>query len=240
MTQTLIGKHVLIIGGSSGLGLALARLAAEADARVTIAGRSADKAAAAVRGLGEKARTAVVDISDPDAVRGLIKGMPTLDHLVTTAAELAFAPLGKITDAQIDRGLRSKVWGPFAAAQAAAGKLRAAGSITFFSGAAAYKPGPGTALVATVNAALEGLAKALAVELAPVRVNVVSPGVVDTPVWAGMSPGQRKAMFDQLAASLPVRRIGTAEEVAAAAMAVITNGFITGTVIHVDGGARLA
>ena len=235
-----MGQRILIIGGSSGIGLALARQARAAGAEVTIAGRSVEKLAAAVRDLGEGVRTATVDIGAPDSVRTTLATIGKLDHLVTTAAELAFAPFVKLTAAQVERGLRSKVMGSFFAAQAAAPRLRAGGSITFFSGAAAYKPGPGTALVATANAALEGLAKALAVELAPIRVNVVSPGVVDTPVWAGLTPAQRKAMFEHTAARLPARRIGTADDIAAAALAVMLNPFITGTVVHVDGGARLA
>ena len=240
MTISLTGRRILIIGGSSGIGLELARQAHAAGAEVTIAGRSAEKLASAVRGLGGSARSAVVDIGEPETVRAALGRIGELDHLVTTAADLAFAPFARLTAAQVERGLRSKVVGAFFAAQAAASHLRVGGSITFFSGAAAYKPGPGTALVATANAALEGLAKALAVELAPIRVNVISPGLVDTPVWAGLTAAQRKAMFEQTAARLPARRIGTAPDVAAAALAVMLNPFITGTVLHVDGGARLA
>lgn len=236
----LDGQRMLIIGGSSGIGLGVARAALAAGAAVTIVGRTRDKLAAARAELDGKPDTVQADAGDVAAVQGLVRELGELDHLVTTAAELAFAPFAKLGPEQVERGLRSKIWAPFFAAQAAAERMRRGGSITFFSGAAAYRPGPGTVLVATVNAALEGLAKALAVELAPIRVNVVSPGVVDTPVWAGMPADQRKGMFDQVAARLPARRIGTVDDLAAAVMYAATNGFVTGTVLHVDGGARLA
>lgn len=104
---------------------------------------------------------------------------------------------------------------------------------------AAAKPVDGLSAYAAVNGAVESLCRSLAVELAPLRVNAVSPGIVDTPAYAGMSPTERKRMFDALAARLPARRIGRPEDVAAAVISLMKNGYVTGSVVHVDGGHRL-
>jgi NAD(P)-dependent dehydrogenase (short-subunit alcohol dehydrogenase family) len=135
--------------------------------------------------------------------------------------------------------LASKFWGPFFASRSAAPLLRDGGSITFFSGLAADRPDSGTSIVSAVNAGLEGFARALAVELAPVRVNCVSPGVTDTAGWNFMPEDEREKLFTQLREKLPARRIGAPVDLAEAALAVMTNRYISGSVLHCDGGARL-
>jgi NAD(P)-dependent dehydrogenase (short-subunit alcohol dehydrogenase family) len=133
----------------------------------------------------------------------------------------------------------SKFWGQYHAAKYGAPKIRPGGSITFFSGIWSLRPIPRASVVAAINSAIEGLGRALAVELAPIRVNVVSPGVVDTPLYGGMSPDKREAMFKQVAASIPAKRIGKAEEIAQTILYLMTNGYTTGSTLCVDGGTTL-
>lgn len=238
--MTLANKHVLIIGGSSGMGLGLAERALRDGARVTIAGRSSEKLATANDSLGNRAETLTFDAGDPAGAEAAYAGIGSVDHVVTTAAALTYAPVTEIPLEAITQMLTSKFWGPLLAARFLAPRIAAGGSLTFFSGLAAYRPGPGTAVVAAVNAGLEGLTKALAVELAPIRVNVLSPGVVETPGWDFMPEADRQAFFEEQSRILPTRYVGTPADVAEAAATLMTNPYITGTVLHVDGGGRLA
>jgi NAD(P)-dependent dehydrogenase (short-subunit alcohol dehydrogenase family) len=236
----LKNRHVVIVGGGSGMGLGLAKAALDLGAEVTIAGRSQDRLDEANQTLGDRARTAAFDAGNADSSQSAYASMGPIDHVVTTAAALTYAPIGDIPLEAVDQMLAGKFWGPFYAARFAAPSIREGGSITFFSGLAAYRPGPGTAVVAAVNAGLEGLAKALAVELAPLRVNVLSPGVVETPGWDFMPEADRRAFFEGQAKSLPARYVGTPADIAEATLGLMTNRDVTGTVLHVDGGGRLA
>lgn len=238
--MTFEDKHIVIIGGSSGIGLGLAQAALDRGAEVTITGRSAEKLAKASATLGGKAALAAFDAGDAREAEPAYASLGPIDHLVTTAAALAYAPIGEISLDDVSEMLSGKFWAPFLAARFAAPKIVAGGSITFFSGLAAYRPGPGTAAVAAVNAGLEGLAKALAVELTPLRVNVLSPGVVETPGWDFLPRTDREAFFASQARSLPTRYVGTPADIAEAALTLMGNRYITGTVLHVDGGGRLA
>jgi len=234
------GKKVVILGGGSGMGLALARKLVAAQAQVVICGRNAAKLQTAVDSLGPQASCLAFDLGSEAQVQGAFETIGAFDHLVSTAAELTFAPVVQLTTAQVQSMLVSKFWGPFYAAKYAAPLLAKDGSITFFSGLAAYRPAPGAAIVASLNAALEGFAMTLALELKPVRVNVVSPGVVETPTWDFLSTQDRQGLFDSVAASLPVGRVGQADDLADAALSMMGNGFINATVLHVDGGGRIA
>ena len=233
-------QRLVVLGGTSGLGLALAELAIAEGASVVVAGNSAVGAEKAKAQLGERAEAIALDIGNEAEVAAAFERIGTLDHLVTTAAKLTYAPLGELSVDAVTAMLASKFWGPFFAARAAAPRLRTGGSITFFSGLAADRPGPGTSVVAAVNAGLEGFARALAVELAPLRVNCVSPGVVATAGWNFMPEADRNALFEHLRSTLPARRIGEPRDLAEAALAVMTNPYVTGTVLHCDGGGHLA
>ncbi len=233
-------QRLVVLGGTSGLGLALAELAIAEGASVVVAGNSAAGAEKAKAQLGERAEAIALDIGNEAEVAAAFERIGTLDHLVTTAAKLTYAPLGELSVDAVTAMLASKFWGPFFAARAAAPRLRTGGSITFFSGLAADRPGPGTSVVAAVNAGLEGFARALAVELAPLRVNCVSPGVVATAGWNFMPEADRNALFEHLRSTLPARRIGEPRDLAEAALAVMTNPYVTGTVLHCDGGGHLA
>ena len=231
-------QKVVIIGGSSGLGLAVGQAAVQAGAEVVLAGRDREKLAAAAGQVGGSAETYAVDIADEAALESLFRSVGPFDHLVTTAATLTYAPLGEFRAEAARAVVDSKLLGPFYAVKQALPFLSQAGSVTFFGGVAATKPGVGQSLVAAVNGGLEALARALAVELAPIRVNTLSPGAVETPSWT-MNDDERRAFFAALRETLPVRRNGTPEDLAQAALFLMTNRFTTGTTLHVDGGTPL-
>jgi NAD(P)-dependent dehydrogenase (short-subunit alcohol dehydrogenase family) len=234
-------ERVLIVGGASGIGRALAAALVAEGAEVTIAGRSAPRLAAAAEALGGAVRTVVADITRESDIERLVGTVGPLDHIVTTAADAAgaYQPVADV-DIGAARGfLDSKVAGPLLLAKHGAPRLRTGGSITFTSGIAAYRPGPGAALVAAANGALPALARALAVELAPVRVNVVSPGWVDTEIWETLAGAAKAERLATMAQRLPAGRVGRPEDIAHAFLVLLRNGFITGTVLHIDGGHRL-
>lgn len=235
---------IVIIGGSSGIGLALARrcLDRAEGHRVVIAGRSGERLEAALTELGHPTRLTAVtaDIADRAELDALFGAAGQLAHLVVTAADLPYGPLATLTTDSMLRAVRSKLLGPLLAAQAAAPRLAVDGSITFTSGIAAYRPGPGGTLTATVNGALESMVRALALELAPVRVNAVSPGWMDTPAWERIAPpAVKSARLADLAARLPGKRNGRPEDVANAIMFLMSDAFVTGTVLHAEGGQLL-
>jgi len=233
---------VVIIGGSSGIGLAVARRCVADGASVVIAGRSPERLAAAGAELGGPGRVTTIpaNIGDQPQVRRLFERVGTLRHLVVTAADLPYGAAVTLTEESIMRAVRSKVLGPFFAAQHAAPRISGGGSITFTSGVAAYRPVPGGALAATVNGALESMVRALALELAPVRVNAVSPGWVDTPVWDQLAtPEAKQARLADMAARLPGRRIGQPDDIANAVGFLIGDDFVTGTVLHAEGAQLL-
>lgn len=234
------GKRVVILGGGSGMGLALAKKVVAAGGQVIIGGRNPEKLSKVAAVLGHDTSYVAFDLGDEAAVKAAFDKIGAFDHLVTTAAELTFAPVADLTTEQVRSMLVSKFWGPFYASKYAAPHLSRDGSVTFFSGLAAYRPAPGAAIVAALNAALEGFAMTLALEIKPVRVNVVSPGVVDTPTWDFLSAEDRQGLFDSVAGALPVGRVGHADDLADAALSLMGNGFINGTVLHVDGGGRIA
>ncbi|TPN82004.1 SDR family oxidoreductase [Mesorhizobium sp. CU2] len=235
--------NILIVGGSSGMGLALARRCLDEGADVVIAGRNAAKLNAAREELGNPAalEMAVVDISREDQVAALFARIGPLDHIVSTAADIegAYRLLPEIELAAAQRVVNSKFFGPLLLAKHGAPRLSPTGSITFVSGIAAYRPAARGSVVAAVNAALEGLVRALAVELAPIRVNAVSPGWVDTPIWEFVAGDRKDDTLAAMAKRLPAGRVGRPQDIADALRFLIGNGFTTGETLHVEGGHRL-
>lgn len=233
---------IVVIGGSSGIGLAVARRSLDDGAAVVIAGRSQQRLDAARADLDRTGLPAgrlsayPVDIGDPAQVSRLFERVGTLSHLVVTAADLPYGPVVSLSEDSMVRAVRSKIIGPLFAAQEAAPRITKPGSITFTSGIAASRPAPGGALAATVNGALESMVLALALELAPIRVNAVSPGWVDTPVWDQLAtPDVKNARMADLAARLPARRLGRPEDIANAVAFLTADNFVTGTVLHAEG-----
>nr|WP_246597981.1 SDR family oxidoreductase [Nocardia tengchongensis] len=177
-----------------------------------------------------------LDLTDEDTVRALAERVGELDYLISLAADHANGPITELDRDAVHRAFDAKVIGPILLAKQFAPRFRAGGAMLLFSGVAAWRPAPGRAVMATTNAAAATLAEALAVELAPLRVNAISPGIVDSGVWDG--PG-KEAFFRSVADRNPARRVGTAADISAAALLALTNPFLTGTTLHVDGGGRL-
>ena len=244
MADTDIAKSkIAIVGGSSGMGLALARRCLDSGAEVIIIGRSEEKLKRAGEALQNPAGLSAIaaDIAREDQVADLFKRIGRLDHIVSTAADIegAYELLPSVDLKAAHRVVESKFYGPLLLAKHGAPQLSANGSITFTSGIAAYRPAARGSVVAAVNAALEGLVRALAVELAPIRVNAVSPGWVDTPIWSFVAGDKKDETLDAMARRLPVGRVGQPDDIADAIAFVMGNGFTTGTVLHVEGGHRL-
>jgi NAD(P)-dependent dehydrogenase (short-subunit alcohol dehydrogenase family) len=230
-------SHILVFGGSSGIGLATARACLARGADVTIASRSAARLAAAATALaaGDRLATQVADIADEAAVARVLAARP-VDHVVISTVDPCYAPIRDLAMARVRALFDAKLFGALHVAKHA--RLPATGSLTVISGIAADRPMPGGAAVTAVNGALNALVRALAGELAPARANALSPGWVDTPAWDAIADKPRR-LADR-ARSLPVGRIGTPDDLAAAVVFLIENGFTTGEVLHVDGGHRIA
>ena len=236
--MALEGERVVVVGGSSGIGLETARLALAAGASVTIAGRSEDRLRRAAADLGGAVRSVVADVTDDGSVKALFDGETRVDHVFLPAGELKPGG-GDVLGADLSALrsiLESRLLGVIHVVRRARPKM-AAGSITLMSGLYANRPAPGAALGAAAVAAIDGMTRALALDLAPIRVNAVAPGLIDTPLWDSFGP-QREAILAQ-ATALPVGRIGRPDEVAAAVLLLMSNGFITGTVLAIDGGGSL-
>jgi NAD(P)-dependent dehydrogenase (short-subunit alcohol dehydrogenase family) len=237
----LQSKHIIVVGGSSGIGLGIARAALAAGGSVTLAARRAQRLEEARVELNGNARVRCIAIDvgrEPDVVR-LFQETGPFDHLVVTAVTTAYGRVEELDLTAAQRVIDSKLLGPLLLCKHGKRYIRPGGSITFTAGINAYRPTPGGAVVAAANGAVVALARTLAVELAPTRVNVVSPGWVDTPVWDSVAGDRKTEMQAAMAARLPVGRIGTVDELADAYLFIMGNTFTTGTVAHVDGGQRL-
>jgi NAD(P)-dependent dehydrogenase (short-subunit alcohol dehydrogenase family) len=237
-----VGTVVMVIGGSSGMGHGVAEAALRDGADVVIVGRSIARLEQTRTELGprDRLRTAVADVSDEGQVRRLFEETGPLDHVVVTAADIAgYHPVQELDLVAARRIIDSKLIGALLVARYAAPGLRPGGSITLTGGIAAERPAPGGSVVAAVNSALVGLTRALALDLAPIRVNVLAPGWVDTPFWDTMAGPRKFAMLDGMAARLPIGRIGRPEDIGQAALYAMGAGYLTGAVLQVDGGQRL-
>jgi NAD(P)-dependent dehydrogenase (short-subunit alcohol dehydrogenase family) len=238
--MALEGKRIVVLGGSSGIGLATAQAAAGEGALVTIASSSRAKIDSALGALASGARGHVLDLADEQAVRALFAELGAFDHLVFTAGEtLLLDTLAKTDVNKARKFFDLRYWGAYLAAKHSCGNIRSGGSIVFTSGIASRRPHAGWALGASICSAMEGLTRALAVELAPIRVNIVSPGVVKSPLWANMAEADRAALYRQMAEKLPVGRVGETEEIAQAFLYLMRQTFGTGQTLIVDGGAVL-
>ncbi|ASV38908.1 dehydrogenase [Pseudomonas sp. NS1(2017)] len=234
MTYSLNGKTVIVIGGSSGIGAAVAKAAAARGAQVVLAGRRL------VSGVDNGLRSEPVDVTDAASLQRLFEAVGHFDHLVYTSGPSVRAKTLIETDlVEAQQNFNVKLWGSLRAIQLALPFLNEHGSISLTSGQLGRKSVAGQFIKTGINAAIEALVKQLAKELAPRRVNAISPGVIDTPAYAGLAEDQRLAMFAKAGGALPVGRVGRAEEVAAGYVLAMENGFMTGAVIDIDGGGLL-
>ncbi len=232
-------QHVAIIGGSSGIGLATAAHLLEKGYRVTITGRDAAKLQGAGQSLTGDIATVTMDAADFAGLAEAFQAIGPVDHLVLAlGGGNGAGPFATVDLADFRKGFEQKTMAHFACAQACLPHLSKQGSITFVSAVSAQAAMPGTAGLGAINAAIAALAPILAVELKPIRVNCVSPGVVDTPWW-DFTAEQREQTFAGFAARTPVGRVGRPEEIAEAIAFLIGNGFTSGHTLICDGGIRL-
>ena len=232
MIQSLQGRTVAVVGGGSGIGAAVAELARSEGATVLAISRTG-AAPAGTRGVA-------ADVGDGDALSAAFASAGRIDHLVYTAGPvLGSVPLTALDDETLPQAFEVKLFGALRAARLALAHLSGDASITLTSGQVSRKHGVGSFVKGSLNAAIDSAGRHLAKELAPRRVNVVSPGVVDTDQWGPMGSEARSATLRKLGSALPVGRVGTAEQLAQAYLFVMTNGFVTGALIDVNGGSLL-
>lgn len=243
MNTRLENQRLLVVGGGSGIAQQIAVDALDAGAQVVLAGRSTGRLAPIAAALSEGRRsndvtTVRIDLADEASIVAAAETLGELDHIVSVAADHANGPIGDLTEGAIENAFRAKVIGPLLLAKHLAPRVRAGGSMVLFAGVAGWKPAAGLAVMATTNGAVAVLAEALAVELAPIRVNAISPGIVDSGAWDTLGDNKQQ-LFDDTAAGNPVGRVGQPSDISAATLSLLTNGFITGATLHVDGGGRL-
>jgi NAD(P)-dependent dehydrogenase (short-subunit alcohol dehydrogenase family) len=238
--MTIGGKRIVLLGGTSGIGFATAQAAAREGASVVVASSRQASVDRALGILPAGAEGHAADLTDARALPALFERVGPFDHLVFTAGEaLKLASLASTDPASARRYFELRYWGAFLAAKYGSPGIRPGGSIVFTSGIAGQRPRAGWALGASICSAVEGLTRALAVELAPIRVNAVSPGVVKTPLWGEMPEADRDALYQQVARTLPVGHAGEPAEIAEAYLYLMRQTYGTGQVLVVDGGALL-
>jgi NAD(P)-dependent dehydrogenase (short-subunit alcohol dehydrogenase family) len=233
---TLEGQRAVVFGGASGAGLASAKLLAARGAEVVIAGRGAAQLEAKAKDFRFSAHE--IDGTDVGAVERLFAEIGAFDHLVITAGQTnrGGSFVEHITNETFRETFDGKFWVQMTAAHAGARHIRRGGSITLFSGGASRRAMRGMVNIAAVNGALDAVVPTLALELAPTRVNSISPGTLRTTYWTGLADEEQAKIFDHLATVLPAGRVGTAEDIAHAVLFLVTTSFVTGTVLAVDGG----
>jgi NAD(P)-dependent dehydrogenase (short-subunit alcohol dehydrogenase family) len=231
-----LNQRVLVVGGSSGIGLATAQAFVQAGASVTIAARTEGRLREAAQRVGCAAL--VLDASREADVEKLGAETVPWDHVVISAARTPMGPVRGLPLADAYEAMNSKFWGAYRVARAV--PIQAGGSMTFVSGYLALRPSRNSVLQGAINAALEALGRGLALELAPVRVNTVSPGLIETPLWDRAPAQVKTAAFEKAREGLPVRRVGRPEDVANAILYLARTGFATGTTVLVDGGGAIA
>jgi NAD(P)-dependent dehydrogenase (short-subunit alcohol dehydrogenase family) len=235
------GRSAVVLGASSGIGAALSRLLVARGACVTGLARGAEKMTALQAELGARFGFAALDARDPAALAAFFAEAPRFDHLVLTMnAGAAGGAFRELDLGRLRQAFENKFWPYVTTLQAALPKLAGDGSVTLVTGISASKPAPGIVGLAASNGALEAMVGTLALELAPIRVNAVSPGVTETPYWDGVPGAMRDTFFQRAAAAMPLRRVGRPEEVAGAVLALMTNGFVTGAILPVDGGMKVS
>lgn len=230
-------RNVVVIGGSSGIGLAAADAARQLEANVTIVGRSEKKLHAALAQL-QGARAVAADIADEASVQKIFDGFDRIDHVYISAGTYHHGNFLRTEVTALRRVIDERVWGPLYVVRAAK-PLMTSGSITFTTGTLSSRPRVGAVMQSVALAAVEALVRGLALELAPVRVNAVCAGPVDTPLQTSIYGAEKSSHLKSRATVLPAGRVGSAQEIADAVMLLMTNEYIDGEILHVDGGARL-
>jgi NAD(P)-dependent dehydrogenase (short-subunit alcohol dehydrogenase family) len=233
-------KRVVIVGGSSGIGLAVAEKVAAHGGEVVIVSSNAERVQEAMQSIGGKTRGQAVDVTDEKAVENFFASLGAFDHLVFTAGDsLQLHELAATDLRQARRAFELRYWSVLATVKYGSPQIRKGGSIVLTTGVAGQRPQSGWVIAASVCGTIEALTRALAVELAPIRVNAVSPGVVRTSLWQNMNSAEREQLFKSVGKRLLVGRVGEAHEIAQAYMFLIKEEFVTGQTVVVDGGTLL-
>jgi len=233
-------KRVVIVGGSSGIGLAVAEETASQGADVVIVSSSAERVQESIKSIGGEARGQAVDVSDEKAVESFFTNLGGFDHLVFTAGDsLQLNELAKTDLKQARHAFELRYWSALATVKYGSPQIRKGGSIVLTTGVAGRRPHSGWVVAASVCGTIEALTRALAIELAPIRVNAVCPGVVRTNLWQNMSSAEREQLFESVGKRLPVRRVGEAHDIAQAYLFLMQEEFGTGQTVVVDGGTVL-
>jgi NAD(P)-dependent dehydrogenase (short-subunit alcohol dehydrogenase family) len=238
--MSLKEKRIVILGGTSGLGFAVAEAAAREGASIVIASANAERVERAGAALPNGTECHVIDATDESQVKGFFDRIGAFDHLVYTAGDpLLIGEFAQTSIADARRAFDVRFWGAFTAAKYGAAQIRAGGSIVLTTGIASLRPSKGWVVPSSLLGAMESMTRALAVELAPIRVNIVSPGVVKTALWNPMPEEARNALYRDVGAKLLVGRVGEASEVAETYLYLMRQSFSTGQMVVVDGGGVL-
>jgi NAD(P)-dependent dehydrogenase (short-subunit alcohol dehydrogenase family) len=237
--MSLESKVVVVLGGSTGMGFATAKAAAAEGAQVVITGRSQEKLQAALAQLPAGSRSAALDVADEAGTRSLFEQIGHVDHIFVTAATVTFGVTLASDSAALRPAMDTRFWGSLYAAKYGAAKMKNGGSITLMSGTSAWKPRPGGLVGSASCGAIEAFGRSLAVDLAPIRVNTIAPGFIDTPLIDGLLGEHKAALLEREVARQPVKRVGTPEDIADAVLFLMKNGYVTGITLTVDGGRML-
>jgi NAD(P)-dependent dehydrogenase (short-subunit alcohol dehydrogenase family) len=239
MSDSLRDQTVVLIGGSAGIGLETARLARAEGADVILAARNPERLQQAADDVGAVS-TAAFDAADPDALDSFFDGLPKpVDHVMVTAGRPYYGPLAEMDFAAARRSFDDHYWLALHIARLATGRVRPGGTLLFMSGTGGRRIGVGYSIISSATAAMPALIASLAVEIAPIRVNLIAPGFVDTPLSASLLGDQLEARREQLRATLPIGRVVGPEDVAALAVHLMTNTALTGATYDIDGGQHL-
>jgi NAD(P)-dependent dehydrogenase (short-subunit alcohol dehydrogenase family) len=235
--NALQDRTVVVVGRGSGIARAVALLAHSEGARVVAAGRDKAKLASAYSSSDITAEA--VDVTDDESIAALADRVGAVDHVVSTASARARGKLADLERHNLQQSFDTKVIGPTMLAKYLASQINPGGSFVLFSGVHAFKLNVGYLGVGITNGAVDFLTRWLAVELAPIRVNAISPGVIDTGAWDSLGEDGKRDYFEHIAAHNPARRIGTPDDIAGAVLFAMTNTFLTGMTLKIDGGEPL-
>jgi NAD(P)-dependent dehydrogenase (short-subunit alcohol dehydrogenase family) len=235
--EALWGKTVVVVGQGGGIARAVTVVARSEGARVVVAGRDKARLAVAYHDTGIIAEG--VDVTDDSSIAALAERVGPVDHVVSAVSARARGRLGELERASLLKSFDTKVIGPLMLAKYFAARINRGGSFVLFSGFPAFKINVGFLGVAITDGAVDFLTRSLAVELAPIRVNAISPGVIDSGAWDSLGEQGKRDHFENVSRTNLAQRIGTAEDVADAALFAMTNTFVTGVTLKVDGGQHL-
>ncbi|MEM7790682.1 MAG: SDR family oxidoreductase [Verrucomicrobiota bacterium] len=238
-SASLNDRIILILGGSSGIGLSTAQLADEQGARVVIASRGESRRKEALAGLSDRAADAYVDLSQLETIKALIESYDRIDHLVFLPAAGGLKPLSSLQEDEVRAHFDHSFFAAWQTIKTAVPRIGKGGSITLITGALSRRVRPDCSHIVAAQWATEGLMRSLIREVAPVRINMIAPGLVDTPFWDALGPDDKAALFESTGKDIPSGAPAKPEEIAAMILSAMTNPFMNGATVVQDGGWSL-